>query len=111
MQRVFFAMQSCTASYRSTTYRMYCAVLEHAAVRETVCRIYLPLDVLLFVVCCSLLFGCIVAQGYIVSPFLAYNFSELIESHAVDTYTEFAEANKDLLQSLPPPPQVSKLID
>ncbi|CAN0469084.1 unnamed protein product, partial [Ectocarpus sp. 8 AP-2014] len=25
--------------------------------------------------------------GYLVSPFLAYNFSELIESHAVDTYT------------------------
>lgn len=45
-------------------------------------------------------------QGYLVSPFLAYNFSELIESHAVDTYTEFAEANRDLLKSLPPPPQV-----
>ncbi|CAM9677289.1 unnamed protein product [Ectocarpus sp. 12 AP-2014] len=43
--------------------------------------------------------------GYLVSPFLAYNFSELIESHAVDTYTEFAEANKELLQSLPPTPQ------
>ena len=40
------------------------------------------------------------------SPFLAYNFSELIESHAVDTYTEFAEANKELLKSLPPTPQV-----
>lgn len=40
------------------------------------------------------------------SPFLAYNFSELIESHAVDTYTEFAEVNKELLQSLPPTPQV-----
>lgn len=46
------------------------------------------------------------AQGYLVSPFLAYNFSELIESHAVDTYTEFAEVNKELLQSLPPTPQV-----
>lgn len=45
-------------------------------------------------------------QGYLVSPFLAYNFSELIESHAVDTYTEFAEDNKELLQSLPPTPQV-----
>lgn len=45
-------------------------------------------------------------QGYFVSPFLAYNFSELIESHAVDTYTEFAAANKELLQSLPPTPQV-----
>ena len=43
------------------------------------------------------------------SPFLAYNFSELIESHAVDTYTEFAEANKELLQSLPPTPQVKRV--
>lgn len=49
---------------------------------------------------------CSLRQGYLVSPFLAYNFSELIESHAVDTYTEFAEANKQLLQSLPPTPQV-----
>lgn len=43
------------------------------------------------------------------SPFLAYNFSELIESHAVDTYTEFAEVNKELLQSLPPTPQVKRV--
>ena len=49
---------------------------------------------------------CVLAQGYLISPFLAYNFSELIESHAVDTYTEFAEVNKELLQSLPPTPQV-----
>jgi ubiquinol oxidase len=37
------------------------------------------------------------------SPTLAYNFSELIEAHAVDTYTEFAESNKELLQSLEAP--------
>lgn len=43
-----------------------------------------------------------------VSPFVAYNFSELIESHAVDTYTEFAEVNKELLKSLPPTPQVTE---
>lgn len=41
---------------------------------------------------------------WITSPSLAYNFSELIEAHAVDTYAEFAEANKEILQSLPPPP-------
>lgn len=41
-----------------------------------------------------------------VSPFLAYNFSELIESHAVDTYSEFLETNSELLKSLPPTPQV-----
>eukprot|EP01031_Cornospumella_fuschlensis_P027300 gene27300-32975_t len=38
-----------------------------------------------------------------VSPTLAYNFSELIETHAVHTYSEFAESNKAILQSLPPP--------
>ena len=37
------------------------------------------------------------------SPTLAYNFSELIEAHAVDTYQEFAESNKELLQSLEAP--------
>lgn len=37
------------------------------------------------------------------SPTLAYNFSELIEAHAVDTYAEFAESNKILLQSLEAP--------
>lgn len=37
------------------------------------------------------------------SPTLAYNFSELIEAHAVDTYAEFAESNKELLQSLQAP--------
>lgn len=41
-----------------------------------------------------------------ISPFLAYNFSELIESHAVDTYSEFLETNEELLKSLPPTPQV-----
>ena len=37
------------------------------------------------------------------SPSMAYNFSELIESHAVDTYAEFAEANADILKTMPPP--------
>jgi len=40
---------------------------------------------------------------WIVSPTLAYNFSELIEAHAVDTYAEFVDANAELLQQLPPP--------
>uniref|UniRef100_A0A7S1XNH1 Alternative oxidase n=2 Tax=Phaeomonas parva TaxID=124430 RepID=A0A7S1XNH1_9STRA len=35
------------------------------------------------------------------SPSLAYNFSELIEAHAVDTYGEFVDANEELLKSLP----------
>eukprot|EP00775_Hariotina_reticulata_P006705 gene6705-6926_t len=40
---------------------------------------------------------------FIVSPKLAYNFSELIEAHAVDTYGEFADANEQLLKTMPPP--------
>jgi len=40
---------------------------------------------------------------FFLSPSLAYNFSELIEAHAVDTYTEFLRANEDLLKQLPPP--------
>jgi len=34
---------------------------------------------------------------WVLSPSLAYNFSELIEAHAVDTYAEFAESNKVML--------------
>eukprot|EP00966_Prymnesium_polylepis_P092625 2144337-Prymnesium_polylepis.1 len=40
---------------------------------------------------------------WLVSPTLAYNFSELIETHAVVTYSEFAEANEAILRDLPPP--------
>ena len=43
------------------------------------------------------------AALWITSPTLAYNFSELIEAHAVDTYAEFADSNRELLQKLPPP--------
>lgn len=39
---------------------------------------------------------------------MAYNFSELIECHAVDTYSEFVDANEDVLRSLPPP-KIAKL--
>lgn len=40
---------------------------------------------------------------YLISPKIAYNFAELVEYHAVDTYTEFVEVNEELLKSLPPP--------
>jgi hypothetical protein len=40
---------------------------------------------------------------WMISPFLAYQFSELLESHAVDTYSEFVEENEALLKSLPAP--------
>ena len=38
-----------------------------------------------------------------ISPSLAYNFSELIEAHAVDTYGEFVDANRETLARLPAP--------
>ena len=40
---------------------------------------------------------------WLISPTLAYNFSELIEAHAVDTYTEFYETNEMKLRILPAP--------
>eukprot|EP01038_Epipyxis_sp_PR26KG_P005319 gene5319-7384_t len=40
---------------------------------------------------------------WVTSPSLAYNFSELIEAHAVDTYAEFADANEELLKSMAAP--------
>jgi len=40
---------------------------------------------------------------WLLSPTLAYNFSELIEAHAVDTYAEFIDANEATLRALPPP--------
>ena len=45
---------------------------------------------------------------WLLSPSLAYNFSELIEAHAVDTYGEFVDANSELLATLPAP-RVSRL--
>jgi len=40
---------------------------------------------------------------WICSPSLAYNFSELIEAHAVDTYAEFVDSNEAALKALPAP--------
>lgn len=37
------------------------------------------------------------------SPSLAYNFSELLESHAVDTYGQFLDENETILKKLPAP--------
>jgi ubiquinol oxidase len=36
-------------------------------------------------------------------PEAAYSFSELLESHAVDTYGEFVDVNEELLKDMPPP--------
>lgn len=40
---------------------------------------------------------------FFISPEESYRFSSLLENHAVDTYQEFVESNKELLRSLPSP--------
>lgn len=40
---------------------------------------------------------------YLASPAMAYNFSELLETHAVDTYTQFLDENAERLKELSPP--------
>mmetsp|Transcript_5874 Transcript_5874/g.11988 ORF Transcript_5874/g.11988 Transcript_5874/m.11988 type:complete len:462 (-) Transcript_5874:788-2173(-) len=40
---------------------------------------------------------------WLISPTIAYNFSELIEAHAVDTYEQFVEQNEELLKTIPAP--------
>jgi len=46
----------------------------------------------------------ILVAFFLVDPRWSYNFSRLIEAHAVDTYGEFVDANAELLKTLPPPP-------
>lgn len=41
--------------------------------------------------------------AYLFSPATAYAFSELVEGHAVDTYTQFFEENEAALKALAPP--------
>ena len=45
---------------------------------------------------------------FMVSPRTAYLSSELLEMHAVDTYEEFYESNKELLKKLPPTEEALK---
>lgn len=40
---------------------------------------------------------------YLFSPRVAYQFMELLEAHAVDTYVTFCKENRDRLEQLPPP--------
>lgn len=40
---------------------------------------------------------------YMLKPELSYNFSHLIENHAVDTYEQFLDENEEILKKLPPP--------
>lgn len=40
---------------------------------------------------------------FLFSPRVAYQFMELLEAHAVDTYATFVEVNRERLKQLPPP--------
>lgn len=39
---------------------------------------------------------------WMISPTLSYKFSEMLETHAVDTYGQFVDENEDKLKELPP---------
>jgi ubiquinol oxidase len=51
----------------------------------------------------ALFYFLLLCFAWLLSPALAYNFSELIEAHAVDTYAQFAEENKKKLRLMPAP--------
>ncbi|KAI3428133.1 hypothetical protein D9Q98_006516 [Chlorella vulgaris] len=40
---------------------------------------------------------------YLISPAASYQFMEMVEGHAADTYAQFAAENKDMLETIPPP--------
>lgn len=51
----------------------------------------------------ALLYYWVCIAFYMSAPKNAYQFSELVEWHAVDTYAQFAETNAALLKEIPPP--------
>lgn len=51
----------------------------------------------------ALFYFWILVALFFVSPPEAYRFSQALESHAVDTYAEFIDANEGSLRELPPP--------
>lgn len=40
---------------------------------------------------------------WLLSPSLSYEFSKLLETHAVNTYGQFLDENEEILKQLPPP--------
>lgn len=45
----------------------------------------------------------ILVHLFAISPTLSYKFSEMLETHAVHTYSQFLDENEELLKQLPPP--------
>ena len=48
---------------------------------------------------------------FLVSPSLAYGFSVLLETHAVETYDTFLGNNRECLEELPVPPGITNYYD
>jgi len=40
---------------------------------------------------------------YVATNFSPWHLLQLLQAHAVDTYGEFADANEELLKTMPPP--------
>uniref|UniRef100_A0A7S0BH45 Ubiquinol oxidase n=1 Tax=Rhodosorus marinus TaxID=101924 RepID=A0A7S0BH45_9RHOD len=51
----------------------------------------------------ALIYYWVLVLAYFLSPSTSYNFSELLENHAVDTYGQFIDENEELLKTLPAP--------
>jgi len=51
----------------------------------------------------SIVYYWVLVGLWVLSPNLAYTFSELIEAHAVDTYAQFVDENRAALAELPAP--------
>lgn len=51
----------------------------------------------------ALVYYVVLCLLFAISPTLSYKFSEMLENHAVNTYTVFCEDNEELLKKLPPP--------
>lgn len=50
----------------------------------------------------AVLYYWILVALWAISPALAYKFSELLETHAVCTYSQFLDDNEEILKDLPP---------
>ena len=51
----------------------------------------------------AIVYFIVLTHLFALSPSLSYKFSEMLETHAVDTYGQFLDENEALLKTLPPP--------
>ncbi|KAL6781287.1 PTOX1 [Auxenochlorella protothecoides x Auxenochlorella symbiontica] len=76
--------------------------LHHLQIMETLGGDHLWID-RFFAEHAAVFYYWVIILMFFASPSAAYVFSELVENHAVDTYSEFLEENKEVLQGIPPP--------